>query len=60
MKPKFIYKWYKKTNEILEINNFNEENIQQIKKLGDQISKKFNKVKQLIKDLKIKDHDILK
>ena len=47
--PNLFINDIEKVNKMLEINNFNEENIKQIKKLGDQMSKKFNKVKQLIK-----------
>ena len=52
--PNLFINDIEKVNKILEINNFNEENIKQIKKLGDQISKKFNKVKQLIKNFTLK------
>ena len=38
--PNLFINDIEKENEILEINNFNEENIKQIKKLGDQMSKK--------------------
>ena len=44
----------------IRTNNFKEENIKRIKKLGNQMSKEFNKVKQLIKDFNNEDHDILK
>ena len=52
--PNLFINDIEKVNKILEINNFNEENIKQIKKLGDQMSKKFNKVKQLIKNFTLK------
>ena len=58
--PNLFINNIEKANEMLEINNFNKENIKQTKKLEDQMSKKFNKVKQLIKDFNIEDDDILK
>ena len=47
-------------NEIPEIKNCNNENMKQVKKLGEQISEEFDQVRQLIKYFNIKDHDKLK
>ena len=47
--PNLSINYIESANKMLEINNFNEENIKQIKKLGDQMSKEFYKVKQLMK-----------